>query len=699
MKRKKINIKYRKERALLSDVLPYELPFTFSNRHLYQFLLENSVECCRGRITWKKDDAALNAIIRLLLGVDNKVEVATTSIQKFGKTVEMNSFPELRTDLFESIPFSFKIRHKEADSRTLTVTHPRNQLQIVGFYDTYKELILYYCSASPFSIRRPSRISKCVFHKDKLHYTDRSGEAVGIEEYDKEYENLRSFFVYKKYSYIFKFYESYDFHRCEKKYDKLIKLDISKCFDSIYTHSLPWALLGRETAKEQRTPSKKTFAGVFDRIMQQMNYNETNGIIIGPEFSRIFAELILQSIDRSLYLKLRDEPFHYFHKRDYEIFRFVDDYFVFHNDDKIKDVILRELQEQLKNFRLHLNTGKMIDYAKPMITSVSIAKNRIAELLDAALTYKTKIVAPRTPDSKAGADIALGTMTYIKINSNQLITQFKSIVSEAGADHKDTLNYTLAIVEGRTTQILKHYRAIVKSENSETELGQAILEICDFAFFIYSLSPRANTTIRLCRVLNVATSALKRKGVSSDVKHSVFQLIFDNICLILKKNTSTEYAPIETLYLLIALSDLGKDYWLDIETLCSYFNFKARRAIDPFHTKTRLNYISLVVLLFYVQRKSRYERLRNSIQRVIKQKFAKKRFILRKDAELTFLLLDTLACPHIDQPVKCDILKMYGIKGGALQQAIIRKRQFWFTKWTGFDLGKELDAKQSLDVY
>jgi hypothetical protein len=699
MKRKKINIKYRKERAILSDVLPYELPFTFSNRHLYQFLLENTVECRKRRITWKKEDPALDAIIRLLLGVDNKVRVATENTQQFGKTVEMNFFPKLPTDFFESIPFSFKIRHKEAEFRALTVSHPRNQLQIVDFYDTYKELILYYCSASPFSIRRPSRISKCVFHKDKLHYKNLSGEAVGIEEYDKEYESLRSFFVYKKYSYIFKFYESYDFHRCEKKYDKLIKLDIYKCFDSIYTHSLPWALLGRETVKEQRDHSEKTFAGVFDRIMRQINYSETNGIIIGPEFSRVFAELILQSIDRTLYLKLRDEPFHYFHKRDYEIFRFVDDYFVFYNDDKVKDVILRELREQLKTFRLNLNTGKMIEYAKPMITSVSIAKNRIAELLDGALTYTIKIPAPRTPSSNAGVETGLGTIGYIKINSNHLITQFKSIVREAGADHKDTLNYTLAIVEGRITQILKDYRAIAKSENSERELGQAILAICDFTFFIYSLSPRANTTIRLCRVLNVATSALKRKGASSDVKHSVFQLIFDNISLILRKNTSAEYAPIETLYLLIALSDLGKDYWLDIETLCSYFDFRARRAIDPFHTKARLNYISLVVLLFYIQRKTRYKRLRDSIQTAIKQNFAKKRSILQKDAELTFLLLDTLTCPHIDQAVKCDILKMYGIKNGPLQQAIIRKRQFWFTKWTGFDLGKELDAKQSLDVY
>ena len=44
MSKKKKHIKYPKERAILSDVLPYELPITFSNRYLYKFLVENEIE-------------------------------------------------------------------------------------------------------------------------------------------------------------------------------------------------------------------------------------------------------------------------------------------------------------------------------------------------------------------------------------------------------------------------------------------------------------------------------------------------------------------------------------------------------------------------------------------------------------------------------------------------------------------------------
>ena len=37
-KRRKIRLKYKKERVLLSDVLPYELPVIFTNRYFYRFL-------------------------------------------------------------------------------------------------------------------------------------------------------------------------------------------------------------------------------------------------------------------------------------------------------------------------------------------------------------------------------------------------------------------------------------------------------------------------------------------------------------------------------------------------------------------------------------------------------------------------------------------------------------------------------------
>ncbi|MDA3778698.1 MAG: RNA-directed DNA polymerase, partial [Bacteroidales bacterium] len=274
--RKKIPISYSKERVVLSDVLPYETPVTFSNRYFYKYLLKSIKS--KSKPNYKKThNKAFNEIESILFGTKTK-----------------------------NTPFGFKITHNKNDFRELCIIHPLNQKKMVDFYDKYKSLILYYCSLSPFSIRKPSKVANFIFYNDILHKKneDKDLQFSQIEQDDSEYENLKSFFSYRKYSNIHKFYESYQFHRSEKKYNKLLKIDVTKCFDSIYTHTVSWALFNKAIVKSNIDPSLATFAGEFDRLMQELNANETNGIIIGPEFSRIFAELILHQIDISFYEKL-----------------------------------------------------------------------------------------------------------------------------------------------------------------------------------------------------------------------------------------------------------------------------------------------------------------------------------------------------------------------------------------------------------
>jgi hypothetical protein len=703
MKRKRLNLKYKKERALLSDVLPYELPLTFSNRYLYHFYRKNNIEYHEGKVRWKKSDPALDAIVRLICGAGPSAQIQTAQVTTPHGTIQQNTLV-MKNSQSTTIPFGFKIRHKENEFRELTVCHPRNQLQLVNLYDQYKELILACCSVSPFSIRRPTRISKSTFFMDSLHYGALSKETVGIEQTDKEYENLRSFFVYKDYSHIFRFYESDKFHRCEKKYNKLLRLDISKCFDSIYTHSLPWALYGKEPVKEALTsnPSRleKTFGDRFDKLMQLMNYRETNGIIIGPEFSRVFAELILQSVDRSVCAELHaNEKYQYLHKVDYEMFRYVDDYFIFYNEEKICTDIMELLQLRLKDFKLSLNKSKAEAYSKPIITNISRAKHRIAKLLDSTLTFKFSDVGPAATGAPAGGHPQAAKRGTIHINSNSLTIDFKTIIKESNVDYKDTLNYTLAIIEDKSQEIIKDYLLISGQPGSEEDLCRAFLAICDFMFFIYSVSPRVHTTIKLCRILYIFSSFLKRKEVNPDSRHSVFKLIFDNIRLILIKNAGSEHTPVETLYLLIALADLGKDYWLAIELLCKYFNAKVDPQSGQVQIKMGLSYISIVVLLFYMKDKREYQPLRAALEEAIKEKFKKRKATLSKETELLLLLFDCLTCPYVNLATKEELLDLYGIQDPALRMEIIQRQKYWFTKWTGFDFGKELDAKQSREVY
>lgn len=74
--KRKIRLKYKKERVVLSDVLPFEIPIIFSNRYFYRFLVCYGVEIRDNKIYWndnkkglteKKKDTLLH-IIKLLFG-------------------------------------------------------------------------------------------------------------------------------------------------------------------------------------------------------------------------------------------------------------------------------------------------------------------------------------------------------------------------------------------------------------------------------------------------------------------------------------------------------------------------------------------------------------------------------------------------------------------------------------------------------
>jgi hypothetical protein len=685
MKRNKRLIKYKKERVILSDILPFEIPVTFSNRHLYDFLTTNRISLYKGIIGWQDREPVLEEIIKLLFDLR-------------GEDFVKNSFTIKRSNL-RTVPFNFKITHKENDFRELTIIHPKNQLEIVDFYDKEKQLILHYCSISPYSIRKANKIAKFIFHKDKTHReklaNNQSYET--IEEYDKEYEHLKTFFVYKNYSNIHKFYESYKYHRCEKKYNSLLKFDISKCFDSIYTHSISWALLNKGIVKDNISLSSNTLGGRFDTIMQNLNYGETNGIVIGPEFSRIFACIILQRIDRDVEISLR-QNYKIIHKVDYEVFRYVDDFFVFFNDERTKEIIQQEFKLKLKQYKLALNDGKTLVYQKPIITELTIAKQDITQLLNKYLTYKFEEIQRQDGEN---TDDTYEQVASIYVSSNRLITKFKTIVKQTDIQYKEILNYSLALIERKISKVLKDFSSIEKKKHSERSFTNAILEILDFTFFLYAASPRVNTTIKLCRILRLFTEYLhNNEDVNIDNKHLVFKKIYDNVFFTLNKNKSIKHTQVETLYLLIALRELGSQYWLDADKLRQYACIDKEVDSGALTFDGEMNYFSVMVLLFYMKKKSRYQDLRGFLKDHIKSRFkSESSKNLGKNTELVLLLFDILSCPYIEMDYKKEILAINGIGDDKMQENIITYRKHWFTKWNDFNFGKELDAKHSQEVY
>ena len=702
--RKKIPITYSKERVVLSDVLPYETPVTFSNRYFYKYLIK-SLKSKYNSAYKEKYNKAYSQIESILFGVEEKTK-----------------------------PFNFNITHKQNDFRELCVIHPVNQRKMVDFYEKYKNIIIYYSSLSPFSIRKPSKVANFTFYNDILHKKneDKDLQHSQIEQDDSEYENLKSFFSYRKYSNIHKFYESYQFHRSEKKYNKLLKIDVTKCFDSIYTHTLPWALFNKSIVKTNIPSSLDTFGGEFDRLMQDLNGNETNGIIIGPEFSRIFAELILQQIDINIDERLKTKDSNgknLIHKVDYEIFRYVDDYFIFYNEESNKDRITEAFKLSLKEYKMYLNEKKSIQYSKPIITEISISKQKINDLFNNHLILKEKEVLVEDEQSTS----------ILYFSSNNVITRFKSIIKESGVEYKDIMNYTLAVLDNKTNKLIKKYKSLEEevSNKIQKEFEKGFLEILDVTFFLYSVSPKVNSTIKVCLIIDRINSFLKKNKTneyiepfSSNNKHNIFKKISDEINLVLHKNKSKKETQIETLYLLIALNQLGREYRLNLKVLCSYFNATIKKD-DSVQFNNDLNYFSITVILFYIKDIKTYRPLLEELKKVILEKFkAGKIYGWKDNTELVLLFFDVLTCPYLNNEVrehfktkvkdartrgsrslkayikelkdekykyKKELLSLVDITDN--QITLIEQEQFWFTKWTEFDFGLELQAKRSQEVY
>jgi len=69
---------------------------------------------------------------------------------------------------------------------------------------------------------------------------------------------------------------------------------------SIYTHSITWAAYGKEKVKGQLKLFEGSLADRLDVLVRACNRNQTVGIPIGPETSRILAEIVSSRIDDDL---------------------------------------------------------------------------------------------------------------------------------------------------------------------------------------------------------------------------------------------------------------------------------------------------------------------------------------------------------------------------------------------------------------
>lgn len=135
-------------------------------------------------------------------------------------------------------------------------------------------------------------------------------------------------------------------------YRYMFVTDITNCYGSIYTHTVAWALMGKEKAKQKRQ-RPGLLGNTIDNYLQGMQYGQTNGIPQGSVLSDFIAEMILAYIDKEL-----DEKLEKVGILDYRIIRYRDDYRIYSNSKEEIEKIAFLLQDVLSGFNFQLNTKK-----------------------------------------------------------------------------------------------------------------------------------------------------------------------------------------------------------------------------------------------------------------------------------------------------------------------------------------------------
>lgn len=305
---------------------------------------------------------------------------------------------------------------------------------------------------------------------------------------------------------------------------KILKLDISNCFSSLYIHMIPAILLGYERAEEEyKKDSKKepcinqTYKKYkkLDQLIRQQNLNQTNGLLVGTQYSKIISEAILTRID----IELRAKKI--------KFSRYVDDYEVYLYDDNEKEIIsIFEVVLKKYGFSLNHEKTEIVDFPYYVTENLEkIFKGSLDKKLDSAeLIDLFNIFLNLEKNGTKGA------IRYLlkKIETNPIDV----------SDYELYKSYLLTIIKNNERSLTKACLLLIENQDKmplkieDIELFQDLIEFyiknnrdIEIIWLIYLLIETNNIekctkTIELiCESYNeLAQLLLIRKGIINDIQ-------------------------------------------------------------------------------------------------------------------------------------------------------------------------------------
>lgn len=258
-------------------------------------------------------------------------------------------------------------------------------------------------------------------------------------------------------------------------FEYLFKTDITDCYPSIYTHSIAWALHGREKIKNrifEKNSNKsqdKLIGDEVDKRLSGMSYGQTNGIPQGSTLTDFIAEIVLGYADLLLTEKIGNRV------EKYKIIRYRDDYRIYVNSTSEGDLIVKCLCEVLIDLGLKLNpsktmfTNEIVKYSLKDDKRYYIGKT-INEKNDPQksllLVHELALLYPASGSLKRALD------EYLKMISSkkrfQNVEVLISIITDIAINNPNV--YPIA------TAVLSKYISCISSKNEKMTILNNILD-------------------------------------------------------------------------------------------------------------------------------------------------------------------------------------------------------------------------------
>ena len=320
---------------------------------------------------------------------------------------------------------------------------------------------------------------------------------------------------------------------------------------------------------------------------------------------------------------------------DYEVRRYVDDYFIYANSEKVLKSILAAYKEQLESYKLFINESKLQFNSRPYGSDKGDAKRAISQMIN---KFKERYLQ-KDESSQYKRQLRDGYHILLDVAK-----EIRSITHQFNLQYGDANKYTLKLLM---------YQIVAEMKSKAVPSLGLLLSYVDVGFYLFSLDMNASASYKICRIVDYLMTWSK-ETIDSNIKVEVENRIVREAkrCMdIYQAQMGENDTNLEMLNLLLTLKQTTS------------FNISERQlqnvfGLDSIDTSTlaSLNYFQICTLLFLVGNDNdQYPLFKKKLVEAIELRLDSKDIF--KKADTTMLFFDIMVCPYIEKKSKNNIIR------------------------------------------